>query len=207
MPTTPASIKPAPQTSVTRGLTLGHLLNLPNALTLARIFSIPFFLALLSKQRYTAALYLFAVAALTDGLVGAVARWFDMRTEIGAYLDPFADKLLLISAFVVLTIENAIPAWLLGVVLIRDVVIVFGYFMFAIFTGERPPMRPTYFGKSGTVLQLLCVIGALARAGLKWPLWWNGLLYLTFGVTALAGVHYAYLGLRWLSSREPAMFE
>ena len=207
MPTTPASIKPAPPTSVTRGLTLGHLLNLPNALTLARIFSIPFFLALLSKQRYTAALYLFGIAALTDGLDGAVARWFDMRTEIGAYLDPFADKLLLISAFVVLTIENSIPAWLLGVVLIRDVVIVFGYFMFAIFTGERPPMRPTYFGKSGTVLQLFCVIGALARAGLKWPLCWNGLLYLTFGVTALAGVHYAYLGLRWLSSREPAMFE
>jgi len=207
MSTTPASIEPAPPPSVTRGLTLGHLLNLPNALTLARIFSIPFFLALLSKHRYTAALYLFGVAALTDGLDGAVARWFDMRTEIGAYLDPFAYKLLLISAFVVLTIENSIPAWLLGVVLIRDVVIVFGYFMFAIFTGERPPMRPTYFGKAGTVLQLLCVIGALARAGLKWPLYWNGLLYLTFVVTALAGVHYAYLGLRWLSSREPAMFE
>src|SRR5712671_7924346 len=192
MATPPASIKPAPPPSVTRGLTLGHLLNLPNALTLARIFSIPFFLALLSKQRYTAALYLFGVAALTDGLDGAVARWFEMRTEIGAYLDPFADKLLLISAFVVLTIENSIPAWLLGVVLIRDVVIVFGYFMFAIFTGERPPMRPTYLGKAGTVLQLLCVLGALARAGLKWPLCWNALLYLTFATTALAGVHYAY---------------
>ena len=62
-----------------------------------------------------------------------------MRTEIGAYLDPFADKLLLVSAFVVLTLENSFPAWLLGVVLIRDVVIVFGYFMFAFFTGERPP--------------------------------------------------------------------
>jgi len=202
-----ATASTQPQPSAARGLALGQLLNFPNALTLLRIVLIPFFLALLSKHRYTYALYLFALAALTDGLDGAVARWFDMRTEIGAYLDPFADKLLLISAFVVLTIENSIPAWLLGVVLIRDVVIVFGYFMFAIFTGERPPMRPTYFGKSGTVLQLLCVIGALARAGLKWPLWWNGLLYLTFGVTALAGVHYAYLGLRWLSSREPAMFE
>jgi len=207
MSTTPTPLKPVPPPSISRGLTLGHLLNLPNALTLARIFTIPFFLALLSKQRYTAALYLFAVAALTDGLDGAVARWFDMRTEIGAYLDPFADKLLLISAFVVLTIEESIPAWLLGVVLIRDVVIVFGYFMFAIFTGERPPMRPTFWGKAGTVLQLLCVLGALARAGLNWPLCWNGLLYLTFTITALAGVHDAYLGLRWLSSREPAMFE
>jgi len=168
---------------------------------------IPFFLALLSKHRYTYALYIFAVGALTDGLDGAVARWFDMRTEIGAYLDPFADKLLLVSAFVVLTIENSFPAWLLGVVLIRDIVIVFGYFMFAFFTGERPPMHPTYLGKASTFLQLLCVIGALARAGRIYPFCWSGLLYLTLAVTASAGLHYAYQGLRWLSTREPAMFE
>jgi len=106
----------------------------------------------------------------------------------------------------VLTIESSFPPWLLGVVLIRDIVIVFGYFMFGFFTGERPPMHPTYLGKAGTFLQILCVIGALARAGLKWPLYWNCLLYLTLATTALAGLHYAYLGLRWLSSREPAMF-
>lgn len=186
---------------------MGQLLNFPNVLTLLRILSIPFFLALLSKHRYTYALYVFGLAALTDGLDGTVARWFDMRTEIGAYLDPFADKLLLVSAFVVLTIENSIPPWLLGVVLIRDIVIVFGYFMFAFFTGERPPMSPTYLGKGSTFLQLLCVICALARASLKWPMYWNGLLYLTLAMTALAGLHYAYQGLRWLSSREPEMFE
>lgn len=204
---TPASNHPAPQAPPARGLALGQLLNLPNALTLARIVSIPFFLALLSKHRYTDALYLFGLAALTDGLDGAVARWFDMRTEIGAYLDPFADKLLLVSAFVVLTLEGSIPGWLLGVVLIRDIVIVFGYFLFAFFTGERPPMRPTYLGKGSTFLQLLCVIGALARVSLKWPLYWNWLLYLTLAMTAAAGLHYAYQGLRWLSTREPEMFE
>ena len=205
MPT--ASVHPAPPPAPASGLALGQLLNLPNLLTLLRIVLIPFFLALLSKHRYTDALYLFAVAALTDGLDGAVARWFDMRTEIGAYLDPFADKLLLVSAFVALTIENSFPAWLLGVVLIRDIVIVFGYFMFAFFTGERPPMRPTYLGKGSTFLQLFCVIGALARAHLVWPLYWHGLLYLTLIVTASAGLHYAYQGLRWLSTREPEMFE
>jgi cardiolipin synthase (CMP-forming) len=204
---TPASTHSAPQPPAARGRALGQLLNLPNALTLARIVSIPFFLALLSKHRYTGALYLFGLAALTDGLDGAVARWFDMRTEIGAYLDPFADKLLLVSAFVVLTLEGSIPGWLLGVVLIRDIVIVSGYFMFAFFTGERPPMSPTYLGKGGTFLQLLCVIGALARAAVKWPLYWNWLLYLTLVLTASAGLHYAYQGLRWLSTREPEMFE
>jgi cardiolipin synthase (CMP-forming) len=207
MATPPASIHPLQQPTVQRGLTLRHLLNLPNILTLIRIFSIPFFLALLSQQRYTAALYLFGLAALTDGLDGAVARWFNMRTEIGAYLDPFADKLLLVSAFVVLTLEDSIPGWLLGVVLIRDIVIVSGYFLFAFFTGERPPMRPTVFGKASTFLQLLCVLGALARASQKWPMYWNGLLYLTLAMTALAGLHYAYQGFMWLSTREPEMFE
>src|ERR1700733_2718321 len=111
MATPPASIHPVPQPAVSRGLALGHLLNLPNALTLLRIVSIPFFLALLSKQRYTEALYVFGLAALTDGLDGTVARWFDMRTEIGAYLDPFADKVLLVSASFVLTTRTSTPPW------------------------------------------------------------------------------------------------
>src|SRR6266481_5696277 len=97
-----------------RGLALGHLLNIPNFLTLLRLFSIPIFLGLLSEHHYRYALYLFVAAALT------VARWFDSRTEIGAFLDPFADKLLLLSAFVTLTFENEFPGWLLGVVVIRE---------------------------------------------------------------------------------------
>src|SRR5713226_3415885 len=93
-------------------ISLWHLLNVPNALTLARLCSIPIFLALLSKREFTAALYVFGFAALTDALDGTVARWFDARTEIGAILDPFADKLLLLSAFVTLTFENEFPGWL-----------------------------------------------------------------------------------------------
>ena len=92
-----------------------------------------------------------------------------LRTEIGAFLDPFADKLMLVSAFVVLTIDGELPGYLLGVVMIRDIVIVFGYFMISFFTGERVPMRPSYLGKVSTFLQLACVIGALARAGNYWP--------------------------------------
>ena len=88
----------------------GHLLNLPNFLTLCRLGSIPIFLIFLTRQRYTEALYVFAAAAVTDGLDGAVARWFDSRTEFGAFLDPFADKLMLVSAFVVLTIDGDCPA-------------------------------------------------------------------------------------------------
>lgn len=187
-------------------MSLGHLLNTPNLLTLCRVFSIPIFLGLLSKHHHKAALYVFCAAALTDALDGTVARWFDRKTEIGAFLDPFADKLLLLSAFVALTIENSFPAWLIGVVVIRDVVIVFGYFMLSFFTNERVPVRPTYLGKTSTVLQLSCIIAALMREGAAWPRDWNALLYLTAGVTALSGMHYAYRGLVWLSTREPEMF-
>ncbi|MGH7985003.1 MAG: CDP-alcohol phosphatidyltransferase family protein [Candidatus Binataceae bacterium] len=201
------STQPAPQPPQSKGLSLGHLLNIPNILTLLRLFSIPIFLALLSQHRYTDGLYLFCLAALTDALDGTVARWFDAKTELGAFLDPFADKLMLVSAFVVLTITGSLPGWLLGVALIRDTVIVFGYFMLSFLTSERVPVRPSYLGKATTCLQIACVIGALAGASVHWPLNWQILLYVTVGVTALSGLHYAYRGLAWLSSREPEMFE
>ena len=184
----------------------GHLLNLPNFLTLCRLGSIPIFLIFLTRQRYTEALYVFAAAAITDGLDGAVARWFDSRTELGAFLDPFADKLMLVSAFVVLTIDGQLPGYLLSVVMIRDIVIVVGYLMISFFTGERVPVRPSYLGKSSTVLQLAVVIAVLARVGNYWPIYLNALLVVTVAVTAASFVHYMYRGLVWLRSREPEMF-
>lgn len=184
----------------------GKLLNLPNFLTLCRLVSIPIFLTFLTRQRYTAALYVFIAAAVTDGLDGALARWFDSRTELGAFLDPFADKLMLVSAFVVLTIGGKLPGYLLSVVLIRDIVIVVGYLMISFFTGERVPVRPSYLGKLSTVLQLGCVIAVLARAGNYWPEDFNALLITTVAVTAASFVHYMYRGLVWLRSREPEMF-
>src|SRR5271155_6192268 len=140
---------------------LRDLLNLPNSLTLLRLFSIPVFLGLLGYRHYRAALWVFGFAAITDSLDGTVARWFDSKTELGAFLDPFADKLLLVSSFVVLTIEGIFPAWLLIVIVIRDVVVVFGYLMLTFLTAERMPVRPSYFGKACTFLQLACVVGAL----------------------------------------------
>jgi cardiolipin synthase len=186
--------------------TLGSLLNVPNFLTLCRLGAIPIFLSFLSRHQYTEALYVFVAAAVTDALDGTVARWFDARTEIGAFLDPFADKLMLLSAFVVLTVEQDLPGWLLSVVAVRDVVIVGGYMMIAFFTSERMPVRPSYVGKLSTFLQLACVTATLLRVGVTWPSLWYALLYVTVGVTALSGIHYMYRGLVWLGSREPEMF-
>jgi cardiolipin synthase len=202
-----ASLKPTVQPRQPHGLSLWHLLNIPNALTLSRLFLVPVFLALISKHRLNYALYVFCAAGLTDSLDGTIARWFDCRTEIGTLLDPFADKLLLLSAFVGLTVESIIPGWLLGVVITRDIVIVFGYFLLIFYTDERVPIRPSYLGKAATCFQLASVIGALAGFGQTWPGPFYFLLYSTVAVTAVSGMHYAYKGLAWLSSREPEMFE
>jgi cardiolipin synthase len=186
---------------------LRDLLNLPNSLTLLRLFSIPLFLGLLGYRHYRAALYVFGFAALTDSLDGTVARWFDAKTELGAFLDPFADKLMLVSAFVVLTMDGDFPPWLFGIVIIRDVVIVFGYFLLSFLIVERIPVRPSYIGKGSTFFQLACVVAALARLGQVSPEYFNYLLYTTAGFTALSGVHYIYRGLEILFNREPGMFE
>ncbi len=203
----PAPVTPLRASRHRPNLVPWHLLNIPNLLTLTRLFLVQVFIALLSAHRFGYALYVFCAAGLTDALDGTIARWFDARTEIGALLDPFADKLLLLSAFVGLSLENVIPGWLLGVIITRDIVIVFGYLLLILYTDERVPVRPSYLGKAATCLQLAAVVAALAGTSESSPELWYLLLYATVGITALSGMHYAYQGLLWLRSREPQMFE
>ncbi len=185
---------------------LGHLLQTPNIITLCRLGLIPVFMVLLSKDRFVAALYVFVLMAATDALDGAVARWFDIRTELGAILDPFADKLMLIGALVALTFERALPTWLLIIAGLRDLILALGYLMISFASAERFPVRPSIFGKLTTVLQIACVIGAMTnRFGLSVETWF-GLLYVTAAITVVAGVHYAYQGLVFLSQHVPELF-
>jgi cardiolipin synthase (CMP-forming) len=203
---TPRAV-PEPAPALISVPAVAHLLNLPNFLTLCRLASIPVFLSLLSRQHYRWALYVFAGAAVTDSLDGTVARWFNSKTELGAVLDPLADKLMLVSAFVVMTMSGDFPGWLLSVVIIRDVVIMGGYLLIAFFASEAMPVRPSYIGKASTFFQLACVIAALLRLGTPFPQYWYALLYATVACTAASGVQYVYRGLVWLQSREPEMFE
>jgi cardiolipin synthase len=185
---------------------LGHLLKLPNIISLCRIGMVPIFLVLLSKDRFTAALYVFVLAAITDALDGAVARWFDIRTELGAILDPFADKLMLLSALVVLTFEHKLPVWLLIVAAIRDIVLVLGYLMISFAAGERFPVRPSIFGKLTTLLLIVCVIGTLAAHFGLGQRDWYALLYLTGSVLVVSGIQYLYQALVYLSQHVPELF-
>lgn len=200
------SPRPEPNPPQLARVHLGQLLRAPNIITLCRLGLVPVFLVLLSEDRFTEALYVFGLAALTDALDGAVARYLDIRTELGAIMDPFADKMLLLSGLVMLTLKHLLPPWLLIVAGMRDVVLVLGYLMISFASTERLRVRPSYFGKLTTVLQIVCVIGALAsNFGLN-TAGWYALLYATAGVTAISGVHYAYRGLVFLSQHVPELF-
>jgi cardiolipin synthase len=98
-------------------------MNLPNLLTLIRILLIPLFVILIINQSFSWALIVFALAGITDGIDGLIARITRQRTELGAYLDPIADKLLLAAGFITLAIIEMLPSWLAVIVIARDMII------------------------------------------------------------------------------------
>ena len=185
------------------------VLTIPNLLTLLRIVAIPCFLILLEDFRYGEALAVFVVAGLTDGLDGAIARLTHTKTTLGAFLDPAADKLLLVSSFIALGFMHEVPRWLVVLVISRDVIIVLGYFLLFMLTGQRMEVRPSVSGKLSTVLQLTSVsmvLVSLLSPSLIRPGVEQGVFTVTGAVTALAGLQYMYRGLAWLQRQgeEPA---
>ena len=184
------------------------VLNLPNFLTLLRIVAIPYFLILLEAGQHAQALLIFVLAGVTDALDGAIARLTHTKTTLGAYLDPAADKLLLLSAFIALGFMHVVPRWLVVLVISRDVVVVLGYFLLFTMTQQTMEVQPSVTGKLSTALQLLSVATVLL------DLWQHGMVspplklavfYVTAFVTAVAGLQYMYRGLAWLQRQgEPA---
>jgi cardiolipin synthase len=177
------------------------MLNVPNTLTLARIIAVPAFLVLLSDSRFVAALVVLVAAAVTDALDGAIARLTNTKTTLGAYLDPLADKLLLLSAFIALAFLNEVPRWLTVIVLSRDVVIVTGFFLLFVLTQRTMEIRPSAFGKGTTFFQLVSVIAALLRRSGIYDIDATLLttLFVVTGVlTAVAGLQYMHRGILWV---------
>ena len=182
------------------------VLNIPNFLTLLRIVAIPLFLILLEDFRYGEALAVFVAAGITDGLDGAIARLTHTKTTLGAYLDPAADKLLLLSAFIALGFMHAVPRWLAVVVISRDVVIVLGYFLLFMLTQRTMQVQPSVFGKLSTFLQLTAVtlvLVSLWRADLAREPVRVAVFYVTGAITAVSGLQYMYRGLAWFALAAP----
>lgn len=178
-------------------------LNLPNLLTLLRLLAIPVFLVLLVNDRYPEALGLFIAAGVTDALDGAIARLTHTKTTLGAYLDPAADKLLLLSSFIALGLMQQMPRWLVVIVLSRDAIVVLGYFLLFAMTQQAMEVRPSLFGKGATFFQLTAVTLVLLSLVKTHPLLPSAercVFYVAGLLTAAAGLQYVYRGLRWIPS-------
>lgn len=178
-------------------------ISIPNILTLVRILLTPVFIILLLRHLYWQALAVFVIAGVSDALDGFIARYFNQRTTLGAYLDPVADKLLLASAYISLAVLEVLPAWVTVIVIARDVIISLGI---AILTLTQKPyeVRPTIISKCTTAAQLVLVIVALCDpARIHLTALYPPLLWLTAGLTTASGLHYIHLGMNILQAPEP----
>ena len=184
-----------------------------NKITILRILLIPFFVVELiyyvrtgNELHRLAAILCFAVAAICDGVDGYIARRYNQKSELGAILDPLADKLLLVSAVVLLSFDNTpyfrpIPLWLTGTIIGRDLLLLIGIMVIR-FTVGKVTVRPRLIGKIATVFQMAVILWILLRwdrdFGERWLKTWtagaaaftgvSGLLYIWDGVKQL-GTH------------------
>ncbi len=137
------------------------LSQVPNILTLLRIAACPVLVLVLYEGNYPIALVLFLASGITDGLDGYIAKRFNCVSTLGKILDPIADKLLISSAYVMLALLGDIPFYLLVVVIFRDLVIIIGYFVLRMVMDEPVPIRPIYWSKINTFLQIALVVVVL----------------------------------------------
>ena len=141
------------------------MLTAANQLTLLRMLLIPLFVILVLYGHLGWALTVFATAGITDGLDGLIARRSGQRTTLGAWLDPMADKLLLVTTFVVLALpglnlENRLPVWLTVCIISRDVVIILTVAIVNLAIGRRT-FRPSIFGKTATATYIMTAVAAM----------------------------------------------
>ncbi len=165
--------------------------HIPNLITLIRIMiTAPIAVALL-HQRLLATLILFAIAALSDALDGFLARRFGWQSELGAILDPIADKLLLATVLISLTVLGLVPLWLMAAALARDAVIVAGAAAYRLFIGPLTA-RPSMVSKLNTLCQAAFVLVVVARAAFGQPPPWTeaALGALVFATTVVSGIDY-----------------
>lgn len=132
-------------------------MNLPNLITLGRLFSVPVILWLILDGSMLAAFWVFFVSALSDAVDGIIAKYFDAETVFGAFLDPIADKALLVSVFLTLGHQGYIEAWLVIMVVFRDLVIIGGAILFQTVT-QTLTMHPLTISKVNTFVQLVFAV-------------------------------------------------
>lgn len=167
-------------------------MNIPNFLTLIRIILIPVIVIFLIQGAFVKALIVLVLSAVTDALDGFFARILKQQTVLGAYLDPIADKALIASCFLTLSIEGYIPVWLTVIVISRDFIILVGIVVLSILTVPLK-IRPAFISKVTTALQLIAVIMTLLFKILPglFEYWWLIAVHMTTAFfTVVSGLNY-----------------
>jgi cardiolipin synthase len=188
-----------------------RIVTLPNILTVIRMVLIPVFVTALYYQRFDWALAIFVFAGLTDAVDGFLARRFDQKSQLGTILDPIADKLLLVTSFITLSLDSIvargnhlpIPFWVTAAVISRDVFIVVGSAAINVVTGFRG-FRPSLLGKINTVVQITAIVIVLVMArfpevrGLVLPT----VYAIVFAFALISGVHYVFWGAKLMNEEK-----
>jgi cardiolipin synthase len=184
-----------------------RVVTLPNVLTVIRMALIPVFVGALYYQRFGWALAVFVIAGVTDGLDGLFARRFNQYSQLGQILDPIADKLLLVTSFITLSMPSVmepsalvqpharhlpVPFWVTAAVISRDVFIIVGAAAINIVTGFRG-FRPSWLGKANTTVQIVSVVLILAAASFPLLRGYLPTVYTTvFAFAIISGAHYVF---------------
>ncbi len=147
---------------------MSQQISLPNIITIARILMVPLTIWLILNERVGLAFIVFITAGISDAVDGYIAKRWNMRTTLGGYLDPLADKLLLISIYVTLAVMEQLPAWLAIIVVSRDVLIVGGVVL-AWLLDHPMEMRPLWISKVNTTVQILFAGLFLLFRTFEWP--------------------------------------
>jgi cardiolipin synthase (CMP-forming) len=178
--------------------------NIPNTLTLMRILLVPLLVWLIIDHEMLAAFLVFLLAGLSDGADGFLAKRYGWHTELGAYLDPIADKALLVTIYVTLGLSGHLPVWLVIAVVSRDILIV-GAVLLAWMMSRPITVKPLLVSKANTCLQIALAGVVLAQLGLGLGLdnliW--VLIWMTGTFTILSAGAYFWAWLRHMASYEP----
>jgi len=180
-----------------------ELLQLPNLLSLTRILLTPVFVLMVAQKKPWAAFGVFLAAGATDALDGFTARRLHLKSNLGLWLDPIGDKLLLTAAFVVLTlpalaVPNTLPVWLTAVCIGRDVAISLGALAIIALRGKRS-FPPTLAGKASTICEVLLIYVVLyLNAAGRTPQSLAWIYVLTALLAAGSFVQYVFIGVRLL---------
>lgn len=172
-------------------------MNIPNLLTLLRILLVPLIVILLMDGAYWPALLVFLFAGITDGLDGFLARLLEQKTLLGAYLDPLADKALIASSFVTLSILGSIPGWLTVLVITRDLMILLGISLLALLSIPFE-VHPVAVSKLTTACQIFTVFMVLLMKNIAWESLASAVEFLFWAtalLTVLSGLSYVRKGI------------